>query len=80
MTLAQAYALSGKARYSGVLGRNSAGEGVRGDGATGVHGTSAAATGNGVYGEATGYMANGVYYMPQFYNGQVVYIAVPPPG
>src|SRR5205823_918289 len=26
------------------------------------------------------YLAGGVYYLPQFYDGEVVYIAVPPPG
>jgi hypothetical protein len=31
------------------------------------------------YGPVVGYAANGVYYMPYFFNGQVVYIAVPPP-
>jgi hypothetical protein len=25
------------------------------------------------------FVANGVYYMPQMYNGEVVYVAVPPP-
>ena len=31
------------------------------------------------YGTMTGYTVNGVYFVPYFYNGQVVYIAVPPP-
>jgi hypothetical protein len=31
------------------------------------------------YGDYTAYVANGAYYLPQFYNGEVVYVAVPPP-
>src|SRR5439155_27057353 len=31
------------------------------------------------YGDSTGYTADGVYYIPYLYNGQAIYVAVPPP-
>lgn len=45
---------------SGVVGRSVSGNGVYGDGGTGVYGTSNAASGQGVYGVGTGSLTEGV--------------------